>query len=65
LKIEPEFQELKLNGKILEDKNNEDALKDLKSYSKIELIKNTKTKEDLKNDVNDFKEIHKKKRKEK
>ena len=37
-KIKPEFQELRLNGQILEDENNKNVLKDLKSYSKIELI---------------------------
>ncbi len=56
--IKPEFQVLRLNGEILEDKNNKNILKDLESYSKIELI-NTKQKEDLENDDNDYKEIYK------
>ena len=56
--IKPEFQVLKLNGEILEDKNNKNVLEDLKSYSEIELI-NTNPKEDLENDDNDFKEIYK------
>ena len=62
--IKSEFQELRLKGQILEDyENNENVLKDLKSYSTIELIKNTKPKEDLENDYNDYKELYKKKRK--
>ena len=45
-KIKPEFQELRLNGQILEDENDKNVLKDLKSYSKIELI-NIRPKDDF------------------
>ena len=57
-KIKPEFQVLRLNGEILKDKNNKNVLKNLKSYSKIDLI-NTKPKEDFEVDDNDFKEKYK------
>ena len=57
-KIKPEFQVLRLNGEILEDENNKNVLQNLKSYSKIDLI-NTKPKEDLEIDDNDFKEKYK------
>ena len=51
-KIKPEFQVLRLNGEILKDKNKKNILKNLKSYSIIDLI-NTKPKEDFEVDDNE------------
>ena len=59
LKIKPEFQELRLNGEILEDEKDKNVLSDLKSYSTITLI-NTSQKGDFENDdYYSFKELYK------
>ena len=62
LHIKPEFQVLRLNGKILEDEKDEkdkNVLSDLVSYSTITLI-NTSSKKNLVNDdYYVFQEIYK------
>ena len=58
LHIKPEFQKLRLNGKILEDLKDNNALSKLEQYSKITLI-NTSPKKNLVNDDdNVFQEIY-------
>lgn len=59
LHIKPEYQVLRLNGKILEDLKDKNALSKLEPYSTITLI-NTSPKKNLVNDdYNVFQEIYK------